>query len=303
MEILRVPPYPLKSTWTLPDQDTVYSLHVEDLVDHSVIVSSVTSSASSIVTYELTKENVRFDRDFGIKFYDATETLVLEDILTVYRPYVDPNKMGTTASEIAEYKDLEIVARAIIDDYTNTTFSNSKVAVQGVGEGTDYFPIWEDANSVLQAYENDILVYDADAVDPLTNLYEYKITLDKSAIYRVYPDPINRAESAPIRLPSSRGDSWVGTATGKSFYKSFDYTFVLDAGNKSVPSDVEKAAKILIEDMQCGRLDYYKRYVTGYNTDQFKISFDNKLFDGTGNIIVDKMLNKYVKAITRLGAL
>lgn len=303
MEILRVPPYPIQTTWTLPDPDTVYSLQVEDLVDHSITTSSVTSDSSSVVTYELSKEMVRFDREFAIRFYDATDTAVIDDNLTVYRPYVDPNLMGTTASEIAEYKDLEIVARAIIDDYTNHGFYNHKLIMQGVGEGTDYYPIWHDANKVLQVYENDILMYDADAVDPLTNIYEYKITLDKSAIYRVFPDSINRAESAPIRLPSSRGDLWNGTATGKSFHKSFDYTFILDAGNKAIPTDVEKATKMLIDDIKCGKLDYYKRYVTGYNTDQFKIQFNNKLFDGTGNIVVDKILNKYVKPITRLGAL
>ena len=59
--------------------------------------------------------------------------------------------------------------------------------------------------------------------------------------------------------------------------------------------------KLLIDDLKCGKLDYYKRYVTSYNTDQFKIQFDKMMFDGTGNMIVDKILEKYKKNITKIG--
>jgi hypothetical protein len=50
-------------------------------------------------------------------------------------------------------------------------------------------------------------------------------------------------------------------------------------------------------------MEYYKRYITSYNTDQFKIQFDKKMLEGTGNIIVDKILGKYVQTITRFGVL
>jgi hypothetical protein len=60
---------------------------------------------------------------------------------------------------------------------------------------------------------------------------------------------------------------------------------------------------MLVEDIDCGKLDYYKRYISDYSTDQFKIKFDNKVFEGTGNVLVDKILSKYYKSITRLGVL
>ncbi len=37
------------------------------------------------------------------------------------------------------------------------------------------------------------------------------------------------------------------------------------------------------------KLDYFKRYASAYNTDQFRIQFDKTLFAGTGNLIVDKI--------------
>ena len=190
-----------------------------------------------------------------------------------------------------------------MDEFTSHGFYNHKFVIQGVGTGTDYFPIWHPSNRVLKVYENDILVYDADAEDPTTNIYEYRVMLDNSAIYRMLPEGVNRSESAPIVLPSSRGDIWNGTASGQSFMKTFDYTFIMDVGHKTIPPDIEYAAKLLIDDLKCGKLDYYKRYISSYNTDQFKIQFDKKMFEGTGNIIVDKILGKYVNTIGRLGAL
>jgi hypothetical protein len=60
---------------------------------------------------------------------------------------------------------------------------------------------------------------------------------------------------------------------------------------------------MLIEDIKCGKIDYYKRYVTSYSTDQFRIQFDKTVLDGTGNMLVDKILDKYKKSITRIGIL
>jgi hypothetical protein len=70
-----------------------------------------------------------------------------------------------------------------------------------------------------------------------------------------------------------------------------------------VPSDIVRAATLLIDDIKCGRNDYYQRYISAYNTDQFRLQFDKRVFEGTGNIVVDKILSKYAKSITRLGVL
>jgi hypothetical protein len=51
---------------------------------------------------------------------------------------------------------------------------------------------------------------------------------------------------------------------------------------------------MLIEDLKCGKLDYHKRYVSKYSTDQFRIEFEKESFGGTGNLVVDKILEKYI---------
>jgi hypothetical protein len=303
MEVMRVPPYPLTTTWNLPIPDYDYVQYVEDLVDHSVVETEVTSDSNGVVEYILPLEKVQFDRKFLIRFYDTEhEHILYEENLDVIRPYIDPSKLGTTASEIAEYKMFELVARSMIDTYVNDGFYNHKQVVQTIGQGTDYFSLWDDTNRVLRAYENNVLVYNVDTPDE--NIYTYIVTLDNSAIQRVINEQYNRAESSPGTYIPAYGDLGnVGSSRTVDFPKGYDYTFILDTGFKAIPPDVEYATKLLIEDIKCGKLDYYKRYVTAYNTDQFRIQFDKSVLDGTGNMLVDKILDKYVVTVVKPGIL
>lgn len=300
MEVMRVPPYPITTTWTLPIANYTYVQVVEDLVDHSVVETTVQSNSSGIVTYVLPLDKVQFDRKFYIKFYDTEhEHILYEENLDIIRPYVNANKIGETASEIAEYRMHELLARAIIDTVIPNGFYNYKKVIQAVGQGSDYFPLWYDTNKILKVYENNVLVYDVDT--PSENICDYVITLDNSAVQRVLTGNWNRAENAPPNLPISVGDLGYFGYNTVSFPAGYDYTFIVDSGYKTIPSDVEVATKALIEDIKCGKLDYYKRYVTSYNTDQFTIEFDKAVFSGTGNMLVDKILDKYSNTILKPG--
>jgi hypothetical protein len=90
---------------------------------------------------------------------------------------------------------------------------------------------------------------------------------------------------------------------GVVFEEGVDYIFLLETGYKIVPSDIRDATNMLISDIKCGKLDYYKRYVKNYSTDQFKIQFDPASFKGSGNILVDKILDKYITDIKKPGVL
>jgi hypothetical protein len=299
MEILRLPPYPIVTTWDVPLATTSYVISIEDLVDHSVDTVTVTSNANKKITYTIPQSKLEYDRKFSFRIKTTSGVLVVDSNLDIIRPYVDPSKLGTTASEIAEYKMLELVARSIIDSHIVDGFYNEKHIVQTVGLGTDLFPIWEDVNKVLKVYENNELVYDVN--DATVGEYKYVVTLDNSSVQRVEVDQYNRFESRPVRLPVSPGNLAFYGYAGADFPEGFDYVLVLDIGYKAVPADIEYATTLLIDDLKCGKLDYYKRYVTSYNTDQFKIQFDKMSFNGTGNMIVDKILEKYKKSITKIG--
>lgn len=305
MEILRVPPYPISTTWTLPDANYEYNIYVEDLVDQTFEETVIESDSDGVVIYELPASMLQLDRELLIRFYDTeNENIILESNLDVIRPYTNPNDLAELASEIREYTKWELIARSIIDTYIEpTSFYNRKTVLQSNGSGSDYFPVWKDVNRVLKVYENDVLVYDANAEDPLTNLYTYKVTSDKTAIYRLYDESVERVSSNPITLPGSPSDHTEEQYRTVDFSSKNDYLFIVEEGPTSIPKDIQYATEMLIDDLKCGKLDYYQKYVTAYNTDQFRIQFDRQMLNGTGNLIVDKILDKYIKSIARVGVL
>jgi hypothetical protein len=298
MDILRVPTYPKVTTWDVPVRQENYTIYVEDLVDHVMTSSNVVSNSNSKVSYTFNHSELLTDRNFLFQVLDENDNIVVEDTVSIYRPYVNPNLMASTASEIKEYQELEMVARSIIDTIVTDGFYNVKKIVQGVGQGSDYFSMWEKFNKILKVYENNVLVYDFET--PEDNLYVFNSTGDNSGVQRVVNSEYNRVEQGSIVMPPAYGDlGSVGSGRVVDFPRGYDYIFVLDSGYKTVPTDVEYATKLLIDDLKCGKLDYYKRYVTAYNTDQYEIKFDKSILDGTGNMIVDKILDKYLKNIIR----
>jgi hypothetical protein len=302
MEILRVPPYDdIIVNFVVPSgySDADIYARVTDMADLSVqVLEFLEWSTGDNINIQLPG---RYDNNYRVEIFTIGEgeELIHEEYYELIRPYVDPNTLGTTASEIAEYKILELVARSMIDTFCPEGFYNKKITVVGTGNGSDYFPLWDRAYRVFKVYENNEMVYDRST--PEENKYDYVITADKTAIQKVYVGQLNRSESTGPNLISGRGDLGYYGYEGTGFPSRYDYTVVVDQGYLTVPADIEYATKLLIEDLKCGKLDYYKRYVTAYNTDQFRIQFDKAMLSGTGNFLVDKILEKYIKRIIKPG--
>jgi hypothetical protein len=329
MNILRLPPYPLSVTYTVPDASTDYIIVIEDVADLTEIEESVTSTANSKITYSLTGDFVKYDKSYAVSIYEDAGSsgvdlvrgdIVVEDNLNIERPYVNPTTLATsgTATDIAAYTEYENLARSIIDSITGGFYYN-RTYLEVVGQGTDYVPLWKKTHKILKAYENAELVYDlSDTVNgPALKSYTYVITKDKSAITKdplETTDSLNRAERKYPNIPVAPSDSISLFDTEDSgnvqtivpavaFPEGIDCIFLLETGYKVVPNDITDATKMLIEDIKCGKLDYYKRYIKNYSTDQFKIEYDKRMIDGTGNILVDKILDKYIETIIRPGVL
>lgn len=302
MEILRVPPYDdIIVNFVVPSgySDADIYARVTDMADLSVQdLEFLGWSTGDNINIQLPG---RYDNNYRVEIFTIGEgeELIHEEYYELIRPYVDPNTLGTTASEIAEYTTLELVARSMIDTFVPEGFYNKKVTVLGTGNGSDYFPLWEKVYRVFKVYENNVLVYDRSTPD--LNISDYSITPDRTAIQKVYVGELNRYEATGPNLVIGRGDIADYGAVGTAFPVNYDYTFLVDYGYLTVPADIEYATKLLIEDLKCGKLDYYKRYVTAYNTDQFRIQFDKTMLSGTGNFLVDKILEKYVKTIVKPG--
>ena len=321
MKILRTPPYPLSVSYPVPEPSTEYILVIDDLLEQVESEIVIESDANSILTYELTGDYVKYDKSYPVTIYESLTVsgventrgdIVVEDNLDIGRPYLDPKTLGKTPTEIAEYREYEDLARVIIDSITGG-FYYTKTYLEVVGQGTDYMPLWNRTHKILAVYENAELVYDSLETPAALGDFNYLITKDKTAITKDLledTDNINRSERKPARIPLAYSDSISMFDTedsgnvqtfspGVGFPEGTDYIFLLETGYKVVPYDIQDATMMLINDIKCGKLDYYKRYVKDYSTEQFKISYDKRLFDGTGNILVDKILDKYITNIVK----
>jgi hypothetical protein len=298
MEILRVPPYAdISVNFVVPAGITSSTItaNITDMADLSVsTLTFLNKVAGNILNISLPGN---YDSSYRVEIIknlgSVGEVNLQDETYEIVRPYVDPSTKGSTASEIATYALNEEIARAVIDSIVVEGFYYKKKVLHFTGTGADYLPIWDDVRKILAVYENNKLVEDR----------QYEVSSDKTAIIEKSSDNINRAESSPLVLPAAASDSLDPQFVYRGFGKTWDYLVTVEYGHTSVPSDIVRATEMLIHDIECGKLDHYKRFVSSYNTDQYRIQFDKGLFEGTGNIIVDKILSKYNKSITKLGVL
>jgi hypothetical protein len=320
MEALRVPPYPILITYTVAEPNTDHIVELMDKDRNDILAEyEVESSADSKIAIEVSGDFTKYDDSYYLVVYQELreqDSIVVEDNLEIKRPYVNPQKLGTTASEIAEYAQYERIARAIIDSVTGGFYYKTEW-FDTTGQSTDYIPIWDRVYKILKAYENSSLEYDASLATPVLGEWSYELSKDKTAIIKNATTTgliENRSEKKGSNLHVAPSDSFnvydtdysenaYTFSAGYAFPEGWDYLFLLETGYKVIPHDIYEAALMLIEDVKCGKIDYYKRYVTAYNTEQFKIQFDKTILDGTGNMLVDKILDKYKRSITRIGIL
>jgi hypothetical protein len=298
MEILRVSPYAdISVNFVVPVGITSSTITatITDMADLSVSTLTFLNKVSgNILNISLPG---KYDSSYRLEIVKnlgaVGETILKDETYEIVRPYVAPSTKATTASDIAAYALNEEIARAVIDSVIPEGFYYKKKVLHFEGTGADYLPVWDDVKKVLTVYENNKLVEDR----------EYEISSDKTAIIEKSTDNINRAESAPLVLPAAASDSLDPQFIYRGFGRGWDYLVTVEHGYTAVPSDIVRATEMLVHDIECGKLDYYKRFISSYNTDQFRIQFDKGLFEGTGNIIVDKILSKYAKSIKKLGVL
>jgi hypothetical protein len=215
--ILRIPPYPLSVTYSVPDESADYILVIEDVPEQTELEvfisgeSGLTSSLEGKITYELSGDFVKYDKSYAVTVYEDIDgergDIVVEDNLQIERPYVDPTEVAASyneasATEIAKYKEYESLARAIIDTMVDG-FYYKRNYLEVVGQETDYIPLWDRTHKILKAYENAELVYDVtDADGPALGDFNYLITKDKTAITKdpvQVTDSLNRAERTSLQ--------------------------------------------------------------------------------------------------------
>lgn len=327
MQILRLPPYPLSISYDVPEAETDYILVIKqnsrDVVD---VEENLVSTAGSKLEYTLPELFNSYDESYYLAIYESVfgelGDIVVEDNLEIMRPYANPTTLATrygsgTATEILQYTQWEGLARAIIDSIVPDGFYYERNWLETTGQGTDYTPVWDRTYKILKAYENNELMWDSTQDPPALGSWNYLLTKDKTAIIKDWAqmtDSYIRQDGKPVGVPLAESDSYAlydtedsgntqAVIPGVTFPTGYNYLFSLETGYKVVPYDVQDAAMMLIDDIKCGKMEYHKRYILNYSTDQYKIQIDKSALDGTGNILVDKILEKYITNFGKPGVL
>ena len=325
MQILRLPPYPLTISYDVPLPNTEYILVINESTRNvNDITVTIESTSLSKLEYTLPDQFNSYDESYYLAIYEAVYTtgsetpeegdIVVEDNLEIMRPYVNPTTLARTngsgtATEINDYIKYEGLARAIIDSIVPGGFYYERSWYEVNGNGTDYLAIWDRVYKIVKAYENNELVWDTTQDPAALFEWNYLLTKDKTAIIKEWnqqmTDSYVRAVGTPKGVPLGESDSiylydtedspvTLAVAPGVTFPVTFNYLFSLETGYKVVPYDIQDAITMLIDDIKCGKMEYHKRYILDYSTDQYKIKIDKSALDGTGNILVDRILEKYI---------
>jgi hypothetical protein len=318
MNLLRQTPFPLEVSYDGLTPSTDYALEIYD--DHTFLVLSVTvtSDSSGVVLYELPTTFEKYDETYSLYIYtldvdDEPDETVVIDNLYIYRPYLNPITLSDDGCDSEEYVNLERTARQIIDTLVGG-FYYTRGEVETSGLGADYLPLPKRANKINAVYENNQKVYDR--INPITGQYAYILSPDKTSMTISMAGSYNRQQSKPVTLPVGASDSFMlygddydqvlalTEIKGPSLFpKDWDYTVYGEWGWPVVPQDIKDATKMLMDDMKCGKLSYIQKYVTEYQTDQFRVKYSDLSLRGTGNLLVDRILQNYSTPIYRLGVI
>jgi hypothetical protein len=284
MEILRLPETTaIDIDLVMPSASLQYVMQYEDLSTGESFSASATSNSSKIARFTLNSKYLTYSVNLFSNVYDPSNNLVLSTGIDVVKPYCDvttvKTKLGITTAQAVE---AEKVARRIIEAEVGS-FQFVRKLKEVIGMGIDYLPIDERIVNIYEMSENNevIFVQGDDSYD------QYRISVDKSSI--VLDDEIqNKVEYTKV---------WRDRNYAVTFCPGCDYLIDGSFGYQVIPSDVQEACEILMQDLVQGNTRYFSRNITEFDNKEFKIKFAPGSSAGTGNLIVDKLLIKYKNRI------
>jgi hypothetical protein len=290
MEALRINGQRPSVTFTGLVPESEYILEYTDLSNDEVFTVSEDTDATGIVTFLLDQKYVSYDAMLEANVYDYMEEVVIATNIDVVRPYTDIYSLSTDLSKTtAQVKEMERVARYIIDSEVSQGFGYTRKEKEIIGNGSDYLVVNEKINKLYKVYENGTLLYDSESENNETT---FAISKDKTSIVPVFEQD-NKTEYPQV---------WRDRYLSRAFADGYDYVIDADFGYKVVPQDIQEATRLLCSDISSDNMKYLNKYIESFDNDDFKIKFAKNFNASTGNLVVDRILTKYKNNI-RVGVL
>lgn len=220
-----------------------------------------------------------------------------EDFYESYTPYatvsdiIDYYGFGTRSSDVNyrsqdEIQAAEFVARMQIENYTGQTFGRKWGDQEIFGNDSDALELVERMLSVEMLYENGILSIDYTA-NPILNNFGWDIEL--TTTYRAIRI-VNNDNQAAIAYDSSFDPTILYAGRFRAGYR---YKVWGEKGWIYVPQDVRRCTVILAGDYLSRDSEWRNKYLNKIQLGDINFQLDSGAFTGTGNVIVDQILDQY----------
>ncbi len=291
MEVLRINGQVPTVSFSGLVPSTEYTLSYVDMVTDAEFSDEATSNVSGEVTFTLDSRYAKYDGSLDATVINYLDEEVIVTNIDVVRPYVSDLSALSTAlnKSLSAVKDMERTARYIIDSEVTQGFGYVRKEKEVVGNGSDFLVINEKINKLYKVYENGVLLYDSESNN---NEVTFAISKDKTSIVPV------EAQQNKTEYP----EVWRDRYLGRTFADGYDYIIDADYGYKVIPQDIQEAAELLCSDLSSDNMKYLNKYIESFDNEDFKIKFAKNFNASTGNLVVDRILNKYKNSI-RVGVL
>jgi hypothetical protein len=249
--------------------------------------STATSDGTGTLTITLPEVYTKYDGWFALEI-SAGAGVVYMDSVTATRPYFNPSSLVSDKVLAEDAITYERIARTLINSIVGFPFEFKRREVHAVGNGTDYLTLNDRVVTIHSVTENGTLIWSAgDTENPF------------SPFQTLYGITQNVGEENKLEYKVV----WYNRYNHPAFGLGSDYVIDADVGWPVIPQDIQDAAFMLADDIACGSNRYSKRYIDTFKTSNYAIDHFKESITGTGNLLVDNILSKYIVESIRAKAL
>jgi hypothetical protein len=218
---------------------------------------------------------LKVDWSFNLSGDFGTKT----DYLSVVTPYVDfmDIKDMFPGESDEEIENAELFSRFMINAYTGIDFGprNNTVTIFGNDKATLVLPYRIERLDSIAV--NDELLWTR---DPEYNALGRIISITDTN----YGLLSEKSDNVPV---------WSDFQERAVWNKNYKYAITGLFGWQNIPDEVEYCAKLLADDYFCKDTAWKKKYVDQINASDWRLVFNSKQFNGTGNFFADKILQDF----------
>jgi hypothetical protein len=281
------------------DGDVLVKIYDADDSTNTIISSgsAVNEPPLGIYTYQLTpsitalNKIIRADWTYSIdsssvvqsSFYEiVTPYTSISDIIDYYGYGTKPS--DTNYRPYVQIAQAERLARTVINGYTGQKFGKRTGSQEVFGNGSDACFLTEPMLALTKMYENDRLVYDTTG----------------SVAYNTFGFPLEITSTGKtVRIVNVDWDVRYDNNIDPSvlyygrFRNNSRYRFEGTIGWNYVPPDVKLSATLLAGDYLSNDATWRIKYLNDVSMSEVSFKLHNGAFNGTGNLLVDNMLDSY----------